>query len=163
MLAERMAGRLSADKEAGLLPREFDPQLVVPVIVTYLQGLWRTLRRAPHNTIQCGGNNLLCGDVMDEQQIANLGVRASSSMSVTSSSSMPPWHSSLMKGIHYRRCGICFVTTSERLPQHGRRAESGALRELLIHQDVRIATTSASILFRRTNHHPPERIPECTL
>ena len=41
MLAERMAGRLSADKEAGLLPAEFDPQLVVPVIVTYLQGLWR--------------------------------------------------------------------------------------------------------------------------
>jgi TetR/AcrR family transcriptional repressor of nem operon len=41
MLAEQIAGRLSADKEAGLLPREFDPQLVVPVIVTYLQGLWR--------------------------------------------------------------------------------------------------------------------------
>ena len=41
MLAERMAGRLSADKEAGLLPAEFDPQLVVPVILTYLQGLWR--------------------------------------------------------------------------------------------------------------------------
>jgi TetR/AcrR family transcriptional regulator, transcriptional repressor for nem operon len=54
MLAEPMAGRLSADREAGLLPAAFDPQLVVPVIVTYLQGLWRTLRRAPHNTIQCG-------------------------------------------------------------------------------------------------------------
>jgi TetR/AcrR family transcriptional regulator, transcriptional repressor for nem operon len=41
MLAERMAARLSADKAAGLLQEEFDPQLVVPVIVTYLQGLWR--------------------------------------------------------------------------------------------------------------------------
>jgi TetR/AcrR family transcriptional repressor of nem operon len=39
MLAERMAARLTADKVAG--PVEFDPQLVVPVIVTYLQGLWR--------------------------------------------------------------------------------------------------------------------------
>lgn len=41
MLSERMAARLTADKEAGLLPAEFDPQLVVTVIVTYLQGLWR--------------------------------------------------------------------------------------------------------------------------
>jgi TetR/AcrR family transcriptional repressor of nem operon len=41
MLAERMVERLAADKEAGLLSVEFDPQLVVPIIVTYLQGLWR--------------------------------------------------------------------------------------------------------------------------
>src|SRR5271155_3231418 len=41
LLVDRMAASLSADKEAGLLPAEFDPQLVVPVIVTYLQGLWR--------------------------------------------------------------------------------------------------------------------------
>lgn len=41
MLAKRMTARLSADREAGLLPGEFDPQLVVPIIVTYLQGLWR--------------------------------------------------------------------------------------------------------------------------
>lgn len=41
MLTERMAARLTADKNAGLLPAEFDPQFVVPVIVTYLQGLWR--------------------------------------------------------------------------------------------------------------------------
>lgn len=34
-----MAARLTADKEAG--PAEFEPQLVGPVIVTYLQGLWR--------------------------------------------------------------------------------------------------------------------------
>lgn len=26
------------------------------------------LRGAPRNTVQCGGNNLLCGDVIDEQQ-----------------------------------------------------------------------------------------------
>ena len=41
MLSERMTARLKADKEIGLLPAEFDPETVVPVIVTYLQGLWR--------------------------------------------------------------------------------------------------------------------------
>ena len=41
MLTERMTARLTADKDAGLLPAEFDAQLVAPVIVTYLQGLWR--------------------------------------------------------------------------------------------------------------------------
>lgn len=41
MLAERMVALLNADKKAGLLPTEFDPELVVPVIITYLQGLWR--------------------------------------------------------------------------------------------------------------------------
>jgi TetR/AcrR family transcriptional repressor of nem operon len=41
MMAERMTARLRIDKEAGLLSAEFDPELVVPVIVTYLQGLWR--------------------------------------------------------------------------------------------------------------------------
>lgn len=41
MLAERMKQRLTADKKAGLLKAELDPQVVVPVIITYLQGLWR--------------------------------------------------------------------------------------------------------------------------
>lgn len=41
MLTERITARLTTDKDAGLLPAEFDPQFVVPVIVTYLQGLWR--------------------------------------------------------------------------------------------------------------------------
>lgn len=41
MFAERMAARMTADKEAGLLPGAFEPQLVAQVIVTYLQGLWR--------------------------------------------------------------------------------------------------------------------------
>jgi TetR/AcrR family transcriptional repressor of nem operon len=41
MLTERMTARLTADKDAGLLPAEFDPLLVAPVVVTYLQGLWR--------------------------------------------------------------------------------------------------------------------------
>ena len=41
LLAERMVARLNADKEAGVLSAEFDPELVVPVVVTYLQGLWR--------------------------------------------------------------------------------------------------------------------------
>lgn len=41
MLAERMTERLTSDKQAGLLPADFDPQIVVPVIGTYLQGLWR--------------------------------------------------------------------------------------------------------------------------
>jgi TetR/AcrR family transcriptional repressor of nem operon len=41
MVAEMMTARLSADKEAGLLPAAVEPRLIVPVIVTYLQGLWR--------------------------------------------------------------------------------------------------------------------------
>jgi TetR/AcrR family transcriptional repressor of nem operon len=41
MLAEQMTARFTADQKAGHLPAEFEPQLVVPVIVTYLQGLWR--------------------------------------------------------------------------------------------------------------------------
>ena len=41
MFSERVTARLRADKETGLLPAEFDPETVVPVIVTYLQGLWR--------------------------------------------------------------------------------------------------------------------------
>ncbi|MGH8781627.1 TetR/AcrR family transcriptional regulator [Paraburkholderia sp.] len=41
MAAEGMAARLTADKEAGLLPEEFAPQIVVPIIITYLQGVWR--------------------------------------------------------------------------------------------------------------------------
>lgn len=41
MFTERMAARMTADKEAGLLPLAFEPQLVAQVIVTYLQGLWR--------------------------------------------------------------------------------------------------------------------------
>ena len=40
-VSERMTARLRADKQTGLLPAEFDPETVVPVIVTYLQGLWR--------------------------------------------------------------------------------------------------------------------------
>jgi TetR/AcrR family transcriptional repressor of nem operon len=41
MLTEQMIARFTKDKNAGLLPADFDPQLVVPVIVTYMQGLWR--------------------------------------------------------------------------------------------------------------------------
>ena len=41
LLAERMVARLNADKAAGVLPVEFEPELVVPVVITYLQGLWR--------------------------------------------------------------------------------------------------------------------------
>ena len=41
MLAEQIIARLTADKNEGLLPAQFDPQLIVPVIVTYVQGLWR--------------------------------------------------------------------------------------------------------------------------
>lgn len=41
LLSERMVARLNSDKEAGLLPAEFEPELVVPVVVTYMQGLWR--------------------------------------------------------------------------------------------------------------------------
>jgi TetR/AcrR family transcriptional repressor of nem operon len=41
MLTEGMTARLTADKEAGLLPADFDPHIVVPIIITYLQGLFR--------------------------------------------------------------------------------------------------------------------------
>src|ERR1700749_3620749 len=41
MLAKSMTVRLMADKDAGLLPAEFEPETVVQVILTYLQGLWR--------------------------------------------------------------------------------------------------------------------------
>jgi TetR/AcrR family transcriptional repressor of nem operon len=41
MLAEGMIARLTADKESGLLPPDFEPQIVVPIIVTYLQGIFR--------------------------------------------------------------------------------------------------------------------------
>src|SRR5271156_5224954 len=41
LLAESMVARLNADKAAGVLPVEFEPELVVPVVITYLQGLWR--------------------------------------------------------------------------------------------------------------------------
>jgi len=41
MLAEGMIARLTVDKESGLLPPDFDPRIVVPIIITYLQGLFR--------------------------------------------------------------------------------------------------------------------------
>jgi len=41
MGADGMVARLAADKDAGLIPEEFDPQIVVPIIITYLQGIWR--------------------------------------------------------------------------------------------------------------------------
>lgn len=41
MFADSIIDRLTADKKAGLLPKEFNPQLIAPIIITYLQGLWR--------------------------------------------------------------------------------------------------------------------------
>jgi TetR/AcrR family transcriptional repressor of nem operon len=41
VLAERMTTRLRTDKAGGLLPAEFEPEAVVQVILTYLQGVWR--------------------------------------------------------------------------------------------------------------------------
>jgi TetR/AcrR family transcriptional regulator, transcriptional repressor for nem operon len=40
-LQDAMIARMSADKRDGLLPECFEPQLVVPVVATYMQGLWR--------------------------------------------------------------------------------------------------------------------------
>jgi TetR/AcrR family transcriptional repressor of nem operon len=40
-LNERLIKRFDHDKQARLLPAEFDPELVVPIVITYLQGLWR--------------------------------------------------------------------------------------------------------------------------
>jgi TetR/AcrR family transcriptional repressor of nem operon len=41
MLAQGMIARLTTDKEGGLLPPDFDPRIVVPIIITYLQGMFR--------------------------------------------------------------------------------------------------------------------------
>ncbi len=41
LLANVMTTRMEADKQAGVLAREVDPQLVVPVVITYVQGIWR--------------------------------------------------------------------------------------------------------------------------
>ena len=40
-LAASMSIRLERDKDEGLLPENFEPAVVVPIIVTYFQGLWR--------------------------------------------------------------------------------------------------------------------------
>ena len=41
MFSEALIVRLNADKQAGLLAKDFDPPLMAPVIITYLQGIWR--------------------------------------------------------------------------------------------------------------------------
>ena len=40
-LQDTMIARISADKRDGLLAAGFEPQLVVPIVSTYMQGLWR--------------------------------------------------------------------------------------------------------------------------
>jgi TetR/AcrR family transcriptional repressor of nem operon len=40
-LQDAMIARMSADKQEGLLAESFEPQLIVPVVLTYMQGLWR--------------------------------------------------------------------------------------------------------------------------
>ena len=40
-LAAGMTARLEADKQQGLLPGNLDPATLVPILVTYMQGLWR--------------------------------------------------------------------------------------------------------------------------
>ena len=37
----RVAGRLSRDRETGVLPPEYDAETIASVIVTYAQGIWR--------------------------------------------------------------------------------------------------------------------------
>ena len=39
--AELIVERMNADKRAGLLLATFDAELVAPVVITYMQGLWR--------------------------------------------------------------------------------------------------------------------------
>jgi TetR/AcrR family transcriptional regulator, transcriptional repressor for nem operon len=41
MLTEKMVERLNTDKEAGHLSVEIEPQIVVPIVIAYLQGIWR--------------------------------------------------------------------------------------------------------------------------
>ena len=40
-LAAGMTARLHADKKKGLLFESFERATVVPIIVTYMQGIWR--------------------------------------------------------------------------------------------------------------------------
>ena len=40
-MSEAMIARLKADQQARLLPPDFDPATVVPIIITYIQGQWR--------------------------------------------------------------------------------------------------------------------------
>jgi TetR/AcrR family transcriptional regulator, transcriptional repressor for nem operon len=40
-IQDAMIARMSADKRDGLLAEGFEPELVVPVVSTYMQGLWR--------------------------------------------------------------------------------------------------------------------------
>ena len=40
-LQARLAGRLSQDQDAGVLPRTIEPQTIASVIITYAQGIWR--------------------------------------------------------------------------------------------------------------------------
>lgn len=40
-LQDKMIARMNADKRDGLLSAGFEPQVVVPVVSTYMQGLWR--------------------------------------------------------------------------------------------------------------------------
>ena len=40
-LAAAITARMQADQQSGLLAREVDPQLVAPVVITYMQGIWR--------------------------------------------------------------------------------------------------------------------------
>ena len=40
-MSEAMIARLKVDQQAGLLPPDFDPETVVPIIITYIQGQWR--------------------------------------------------------------------------------------------------------------------------
>ena len=40
-IQDAMIARMSADKRDGLLAESFEPELVVPVVSTYMQGLWR--------------------------------------------------------------------------------------------------------------------------
>ena len=40
-LEKKMVKRFRADKKAGLLPPALAPEVIVPVVLTYAQGLWR--------------------------------------------------------------------------------------------------------------------------
>ncbi|WP_058185841.1 TetR/AcrR family transcriptional regulator [Terracidiphilus gabretensis] len=40
-LRDTMIARMNADKRDGLLTAGFEPQFVVPIVSTYMQGLWR--------------------------------------------------------------------------------------------------------------------------
>jgi TetR/AcrR family transcriptional regulator, transcriptional repressor for nem operon len=60
VVAEGMIVRHAADNDAGVLPEEFNPQIVVPVLIAYLQGMWRMARCPIPITASASNGRSIC-------------------------------------------------------------------------------------------------------